>query len=97
MTISPFLTGSPQTKRELADKSGYTIRDVELLIHAARLEGVPICSNTDGYWLSQDAAEVRQCADRLLHRLSVQAATAHALKATADRLEGEPKTMALGL
>ena len=85
MRISPFLTGSPQTKRELASKSGYSVRDVELLIHAARLEGVPIVSNSDGYWLGT-AAEAKSCADRLRARAIHQMETASALSKTAERL-----------
>ena len=86
--ISPFLTDRPQTKRVLAEKSGYSVRDVELLIHAARLEGVPIVSSADGYWLSANGAEIAVCADRLRRRAINQLLTARALRRTARRLRG---------
>lgn len=87
MMISPFLTTTPQTKRELAEKSGYAVREVELLIHAARLEGVPIASDSRGYWLGT-AAEVEACARRLRSRYIHQAMTARAMRKTARRLAG---------
>ncbi len=87
--IDAFLTQSPQTKRQLAEKSGFPIREVELLIHAARLEGLPIVSSGDGYWLGTPA-EVRACAERLRERALRQMETAAALKATAEAAEAVP-------
>jgi biotin operon repressor len=89
--VIPWLTVTPQTKRQLAEKAGITQREVELLIQQARLEGAPICSNADGYWLGT-AAEVEECARRLRSRYIHQAITARALRRTARRLR-EPMTL----
>lgn len=90
--ISPHLTTTPQTKAVLAEKSGYSIREVESLIQAARLDGVPIVSDGDGYWLARTPQELRECADRLRHRLVTQYQTVRALRRTARRLEGYAQT-----
>lgn len=86
MTISEWLTHDPQTKRQLAEKTGYSTRDVELLIQAARLEGVPICSNGDGYWLARNSAEIANCAARLRSRAAHQFVTARAMRRAAQRM-----------
>ena len=84
-----LLTGSPQSKKALAEKARTTTREVELAIHAARLEGVPIVSSGDGYWLGTPT-EVRACAERLRGRARRQMETADALKATAEAAEAGP-------
>jgi biotin operon repressor len=89
MTITPSLSNTPQTKRELASKSGYSVRDVELLIQAARLEGAPICSSADGYWLATRWQDVETCHRRLRRRATNQLITARALRRTARRMEAE--------
>lgn len=86
--ISEHLTTQPQTKKVLAERSGYNEREVELLINVARLDGVPIVSNGDGYKLAQSPAELRECADRLQRRVVSQYLTLRALRRTARRLEG---------
>lgn len=86
VTISEFLTTTPQNKRVLAEKAGTSTREVELLIHAARLEGVPILSNSDGYYLARNAAEIRACAARLRSRALTQLETAGALDKAAEGL-----------
>lgn len=85
MTITDHLSTTPRTKRELAERSGYSQRDVELLINAARQEGVPIVSSADGYWLGTPA-EVKACADRLRRRAGNQLVTARAMRRTASRM-----------
>lgn len=52
MTIIPFLTRRPQTKRELAERMGITAREVEQLVNAARHDGKAIMSSGDGCWRS---------------------------------------------
>ena len=88
-----ILTDTPQTKRELAEKSGHSVRDVELLIHAARLEGVPILSDGDGYRLSHDPAEVLACSQRLRRRAIHQLLTSRALRRTARRMAAPQITL----
>jgi hypothetical protein len=86
MRITDHLKPWPLTKKELAEASGYSLRDVELLIHAARLEGVPIISDSFGYWLTDDPEEVAACAKRLRSRYITQARTARALRLTSRRM-----------
>lgn len=89
--ILDVLTREPQTKRVLAEKLGWTTRDVELAIQQARLDGAPICSTTDGYWLGTPE-EVAACARRLRHRAITQLLTARALRRAA-----QPRQWTLGL
>jgi hypothetical protein len=86
MRITDHLSYLPQTKKDIARRSGLPLRDVELLIHAARLEGVPIISDSFGYWLTDDPEEVAACARRLRSRYITQARTARALRLTSRRM-----------
>jgi biotin operon repressor len=85
--VLDLLTTSPQTKSVLASKAGWNVRDVEAEIQRLRLAGVPIVSNSDGYWLAQTPAEARQCAERLRNRAIRQLETAQGLDRAADNLE----------
>jgi biotin operon repressor len=85
--VLDLLTTSPQTKSVLASKAGWNVRDVEAEIQRLRLAGVPIVSNSDGYWLAQTPAEARQCAERLRNRAIRQMETAAGLDRAADNLE----------
>jgi biotin operon repressor len=84
--ITEVLTSTPATKRALAEKLGVSTREVEAAIQEARLDGAPILSSADGYWLSQDPAEIRACASRLRDRAITQLRTASALGKAADEL-----------
>lgn len=90
--ITDLLTDTPQTKKVLAEKLGTDSRTVEEMIQSARLEGAPILSSSEGYWLSRDPAEIRRCAERLRSRALTQLETAGALKEAADAL---PMTLGL--
>lgn len=83
--ITDYLADSPRTKKDIAERSHLPIREVELLIQAARLEGAPILSSSEGYWLSRDPEEIRKCAERLRERAITQLETARALYKAADR------------
>lgn len=89
MTILPFLTTRPQTKKALAERMGIPQREVESLINAARHEGHPILSDGDGYRITTDPAEVRTMAARLHRRSTHVHETARALEATAERMAAE--------
>lgn len=84
--IVDLLTDRPQTKRLLAARAGCSTREVEAFIQEERLDGWPILSNSDGYWLSNDPAEIRKCAERLRSRALTQLQTAASLKEAADKL-----------
>ena len=86
-SILEVLTAQPKTKRELAFTIGWTTREVELEIQRYRLEGFPIVSNGDGYWLATTPAEVKKCADRLRSRAIHQMETAQALDRAVERME----------
>jgi cell division septum initiation protein DivIVA len=86
VSILAALSTTPITKKALAEKLATSSREVELMIHAARLEGAPICSDDRGYWLGT-AAEVAECARRLRSRYINQALTARALRRAAARME----------
>ena len=85
--ILDVLTTTPTTKKALAEKLGTEQRSVELEIRALRLEGHPILSNGDGYWVARDAAELAQCVKRLRRRAVEQLLTVRAMRATLRRLE----------
>ena len=84
--ITEVLRDTPLTKKALAEKLGTNTREVELLIQAARLEGAPILSGPDGYWISRDPQEIRKCAERLRERAITQMGTARALYRAADKV-----------
>ena len=74
-------------KIDLAHSTGLPTRTVELEIQHLRLEGHPICSDENGYWLGT-VEEVEACARRLRSRYINQAMTARALRKTARRMAG---------
>lgn len=51
------LTDYPQSRCNLSIKLGVSDRTLRKTVEVARLQGVPICSNsrTDGYWLGSGA------------------------------------------
>lgn len=85
-SILEALTAHPQNKRILAEKMGWSTREVELEINRYRLAGIPILSDQDGYWIAQTADEVRGCADRLRRRAVNQLLTSRALRRAAKRM-----------
>jgi biotin operon repressor len=87
VTLIEALTTTPLTKKALAERMGTDTRSVELEVQDARLRGIPIVSNSDGYWLAQTPAEARQCAERLRNRAIRQMETAAGLDRAADNLE----------
>lgn len=49
-------------------------------IRELRLQGVPILSDTRGYWLSHDREEIEEFSDRLAHRATAILEVAQALE-----------------
>lgn len=92
-SILEALTAQPQKKRVLAEKMGWSTRDVELEIQRHRLNGVPIVSDSDGYRYAQTSAEVRLCADRLRRRAVNQLLTSRALRRAAARLAAKESAL----
>lgn len=87
MNAFDFLTTRPQTKRELAARMGVTTRTVEEMVQVERLAGAPIVSDTDGYRVALDSADMRDQYRRMRSRYLHQALTARAVNRTADRME----------
>jgi len=76
-----------RTIGSLQEQLRCTRRSVERAVEELRLSGAPICSGTEGLWLTTDAAELRAHADRLRSRAIHQLLGARALRATARRHE----------
>lgn len=93
MTLLEALTASPLTKKALAEKCATSPRNIEEAVMEARLRGVPIVSDGDGYRYAQTAEEVRQCADRLRRRAINQLLTARGLRRAARSLERTEMTL----
>ncbi len=86
-TLLEALSATPKTKRQLAEDMGCGTREVELEVQDARMRGVPIYSDTDGYRYAQTADEAYLCALRLQRRAANQFLTARALRRAARRME----------
>lgn len=82
-------SANARRKTDLARSVGWSTREVELAIQAARLDGHAICSDERGYWFGT-ASEVQACADRLRRRAGNQLLTARAMRRAAKRLEAPP-------
>ena len=54
--------------RELRELFCLTDRQVRLCVNELRREGVAICSSSEGYWYSEDTADI----ERTLHRMEAQ-------------------------
>ena len=75
-----------RTIGELAETLNLPRRVIEESVQAARLDGVPIVSGSEGLWISDSPEEVAQAAESLRKRLVTQYATVRALRATARRM-----------
>ena len=74
------------TAREIARIAGISTRQVTERIRQERAKGAPILSDTlHGFWLAEDAEEVRRCAAALHSRAGEIHRTARAL----DRIGGD--------
>ncbi len=65
---------------------GVDTRTVELEVQAARLRGIPIVSDSDGYRFAQNSAEAFECYRWLRSKYLSQARTAFAIKRAAFRM-----------
>jgi hypothetical protein len=88
--------GAPRlTKRMLANILSVPPREVEAQIEQARKSGVPICSDSEGYWYSEDPDEIEATYRSLRRRFLSQIRTAWALRGTARRLRAPQETLGL--
>jgi hypothetical protein len=81
-----------RTLGDLAEAMGTSRRCVEKAIETLRLEGVEVCTGSDGAWLSRDPLELRRHAGALRSRAARIFAGANALEATAARHERAAQT-----
>ena len=72
------------TTRDLAALTEMHPRDVTDRIRRERACGAPIMSGRNGYWLADDAEEVRRCAAALHKRAGEIHKTARALERLSD-------------
>lgn len=84
--------GKPITISQIAEDMKVSRRQVEKAIEQLRLEGTPICSGTEGLWLSLDAQELYEQAERLRSRAIHVLLGARSLRATARRFERVQQT-----
>ena len=75
------------TARDIRNAAGFGKRAVTLAVREARLNGVPVLSDTSGYWLSDNPGEIRRCARGLRRRSGRISEAADALDAIACSLE----------
>ena len=93
--ISRFLLYGQQNAvplRQLVKLSGLDSRTARRLIEAERRTGTPICSdNATGYYLAEDAAELRRFLRSMQHRASEILKTARALDDTLRKSSGQER------
>jgi biotin operon repressor len=73
--------------REIAKRFDIDRIEVRHLINKARCEGIPICSNTSGYYYSTDVDEVRKTVDSLVGRISSMSKAITGLRSFRERAE----------
>lgn len=54
---------------ELAKELGVSNRDLREIVNTLRRDGVPIASNSDGYFYAETAQEVRATLNHMKHRI----------------------------
>ena len=75
-----------RTIGELAEALNLPRRVIEESVQAARLDGVPIVSGSEGLWIASTAQEAQQAAQALRRRAITQLVTARALRAAGKRM-----------
>lgn len=82
-----------RTIGDIAEQLGTSRRTIEAAVETLRREGAPICTGSDGVYLSTDARELREHAERLRSRAIHVLLGARALRTTARRFEKHQQTM----
>ena len=75
-----------RTIGSLSESLNVSRREIEAAVQAARLDGIPVVSGSEGLWISDSPEEVARAAESLRKRLVTQYATVRALRATARRM-----------
>jgi biotin operon repressor len=77
---------------ELAETMNLSRRAIEKAIETLRATGAPVCSGTDGIWLTTDAGELERQVEALRRRAIHQLIGARALRLTARRYRKQVQT-----
>ena len=85
---------SARTLGELAEAMGAPRRELEKATEQLRRDGRPVCSGSDGIWLTTDAAELEAQVAALRRRAVHQLVTVRSLRATARRMGRHPQMTA---
>ena len=75
-----------RTIGELAEALNLPRREIEAAVQAARLDGVPIVSGSEGLWIASTPLEALEAAQALRRRAITQLVTARALRAAGKRM-----------
>ena len=57
------------TSAQICERFDINPQDLREIVHALRVDGVTICSGQDGYWYSEDRAEIEGTIKSLLSRV----------------------------
>ena len=75
-----------RTIGSLSESLKVSRREIEAAVQAARLNGVPIVSGSEGLWIASTAQEALEAAQALRRRAITQLVTARALRAAGKRM-----------
>ena len=78
-TVRAAITRSPKTQKELEAQTGIDRRYIKQAIRDLRLEGLPICSGNEGYWMARSEEELASTKRRLWHEIRERLALANAM------------------
>ena len=70
----------PVTGKQIADAYGCNRIEVRRMINQARRNGEPICANTRGYFIAEDAEDVEAMIASLNNRISAMTAARDGLR-----------------
>ena len=74
---------------ELAKQFGVSIHTIKKHIQEARMQGIPIVSDTSGYWITDDREELKAFIDSMEKQGKKRFKTIKALKRTLNDIEGQ--------
>lgn len=79
-TIKAWLShDTPRTQKELEALTGIDRRYIKQIIRDLRLEGLPICSGNEGYWIARSEEELNRTKARLWHEIGERILLANAM------------------
>lgn len=85
--LRPHGSGNPLRSDKLEAATGFKPTEVRALVNALRQEGVPVCSNSRGYYLARTAAELDVTIKHMRQRAASITQAAAGLEIARARLE----------